>query len=78
MCEVYSVCESHIEVAPSHSPQEPWKRGNMTKQKYGRYSNMEEDEYHVPDNHEEEFLVHILPARAPGSDRDYAGKNSSP
>ncbi|XP_029581256.1 B-cell linker protein isoform X1 [Salmo trutta] len=49
----------------------------MTKQKYGRYSNMEEDEYHVPDNHEEEFLVHILPARAPGSDRDYADRDIS-
>ncbi|XP_071255310.1 cytokine-dependent hematopoietic cell linker-like isoform X2 [Salvelinus alpinus] len=49
----------------------------MTKQRYGRYSNMEKDEYHVPDNHEEEFLVHILPARAPESDRDYADRDIS-
>ncbi|XP_029518320.1 uncharacterized protein LOC115130892 isoform X4 [Oncorhynchus nerka] len=49
----------------------------MTKQRYGRYSNMEEDEYHVPDNHEEEFLVHILPARASESDRDYADRDIS-
>uniref|UniRef100_A0A4W5KIW5 SH2 domain-containing protein n=1 Tax=Hucho hucho TaxID=62062 RepID=A0A4W5KIW5_9TELE len=49
----------------------------MTKQRYGRYSNMEEDKYHVPDNHEEEFLVHIHPARAHESDRDYADRDIS-
>ncbi|XP_041713069.1 B-cell linker protein isoform X2 [Coregonus clupeaformis] len=56
---------------------EPWKRGNKTKQRYGRYSNVEEDRYHVPDNHEEEFLVHIHPARSHESDRDYADRDIS-
>ncbi|KAL0973632.1 hypothetical protein UPYG_G00207510 [Umbra pygmaea] len=50
-------------------------RGNGTKQRQSRYSNVEEDEYHVPDNHEDVFSVQIHPARSPQCNREYADRD---
>ncbi|XP_010900912.1 cytokine-dependent hematopoietic cell linker isoform X2 [Esox lucius] len=52
-------------------------RKNMTKQEHGRYSNVDEDEYHVPDNHVEVFPVQIHPARSHQCDREYADRDLS-
>ncbi|KAM6953136.1 uncharacterized protein clnk [Aplochiton taeniatus] len=56
------------------SNKESCKSGNKSKQRYGRYSNVEEREYHFVDNREEMFNVAIQPAKPLLSEKKYADR----